>query len=52
MRKKYIYLVGVVLLGLVYEPLKLALPNGPVFLFSVVTYLLVVNWLAHRMGKP
>jgi hypothetical protein len=52
MRRPHIYIVGVVLLGLGYESLKRALPEGWMFFLIAVVYLLVVRWIANRFGKP
>ena len=44
-----IYLIGVIILGLAYYPLKESL-TGPVFLGVAVTYLLALRFLAKRFG--
>ena len=46
-----VYLVGVVLLGLFYAPVKSALGGQWLFLLSVVGYLLALRLLAAWVGK-
>jgi hypothetical protein len=52
MKKLHIYLIGVVLFGLVYEPAKAALRSGLWFFCVAVIYLLVLRFIAERFGKP
>lgn len=46
-----VYLAGVALLGLLYEPVKRALGGGGLFALSAIAYLLVLRllgWLVAR----
>lgn len=52
MKKIYIYLVGVILLGLMYAHLKSALGGGWRFFCIALIYLLVIRFIAERFGKP
>jgi hypothetical protein len=52
MRKIYIYILGVTLLGLVQGFIKSAIPHGAVLLFIVVAYLLILGLIAEKFGKP
>lgn len=52
MRKIYIYIFGVALLGLLHAPLKSAAPHGAVFLFIVIAYLVILRLVAEKFGKP
>jgi hypothetical protein len=44
-----VYLLGVILLGTFYYPLKAALGGGVWFLLAVVTYLLFVRLVGYRV---
>ncbi|MGE3921241.1 MAG: hypothetical protein AB7F64_09995 [Gammaproteobacteria bacterium] len=50
MTKYWIYLIGVLILGLSHEFLKTNL-NSYAFVGVGITYLLGVNYLAHKFGK-
>lgn len=51
LRKTHIYLIGVILLGVAYQPLKTALPSGALLLVVAIIYLLAVSFIAERFGK-
>ena len=50
MKKIWVYMLGLLPLALFYEQLK-AMGNGPVFLVSVVVYLLLVRLVAEKLGR-
>lgn len=52
MRKIYIYIIGIVLLGVSQEYVKQSVPHGAVFLLACVVYLVLLRLLAERFGKP
>ncbi|MBB3121405.1 hypothetical protein [Pseudoduganella violacea] len=52
MRKIYIYILGVVLLGLVQGFIKNAAPHGAVYFLIIVAYLVILRVLAEKFGKP
>ena len=54
MQKFHIYLIGVVLLGLVYEPVRSLVGTGGGWwcLFVALVYLLTIRLIADRFGKP
>ena len=51
-RSYYIYLAGVLLFGLVYEPVKLALGGRWGFLLAAIVYLLLVRMIADYFDNP
>ena len=51
-RKIHIYIVGVVLLGLVQEWLKNAMPNWTLLFVLIVAYLALLRFVAEKFGKP
>jgi hypothetical protein len=50
MKKRLIYLLGVVVLGLAYAWLKTTLGN-PVFFAIAIIYLIVLTLFAEKFGK-
>jgi hypothetical protein len=48
-RKQSIYLIGVVILGLAYGPLKERL-EAPAFFFCSIIFLLLLRWFAEKKG--
>lgn len=52
MRKIYIYILGVVLLGLLQYLLKIAVPNGAALFLIVIAYLVIVRLIAEKFGTP
>jgi hypothetical protein len=48
--KIQIYLIGVLILGLTYHFIK-DLLSGPVFLLSVLGYLVLIRFVAERYGR-
>ncbi len=51
MKKRYIYLLGIAGLGLVYPSIKEALGSGAIFAGTMLLIVLIISWLAHRFGK-
>lgn len=49
-RPAWIYLLGLLPLGLAYEPLR-ALMGNPVFFLAAVAWLLLVRQVAMRVGR-
>lgn len=52
MRKIYIYAFGVFFLALFKDTLKSAISQWYVVLLVVVNYLLIIRWIAEKLGKP
>ncbi len=52
MRKIYIYIAGVTLLGLLHAPLKEAASNTAIFVGIAVIYLIILRLIAEKFGKP
>ena len=46
-----IYLLGVILLGVFYYPLKAALGGGALFVLAVVAYLIVVRLIGYGLRR-
>lgn len=51
MKKQYLYMLGVFVLGLVYVPVKNALGGGFLFALAMIGAAVCIAWLAHRFGK-
>lgn len=51
MKKSTIYMIGVILLGISYSPLRKALSNDAIFAGLALVYLLILRLLAQRFGK-
>jgi len=52
MKKKHVYIVGVVMLGFFHSYLKSAAPSQMFFLFAAITYLVLLSFIAEKFGKP
>jgi hypothetical protein len=50
LKKIWIYMLGLLPLALFYEQLK-GLASGPVFLVSAVVYLLLIRFVAEKLGR-
>ena len=46
-----VYLVGVIVLGIFYAPVKSALDGGVLFVLAVVAYLLVVRMIGYGLRR-
>jgi hypothetical protein len=44
-----VYIFGVIVLGIFYEPVKLALGGGVLFVLAVVVYLLAVRLIGYGL---
>ncbi len=51
MKKRYIYLLGIAGLGLVYPSIKETLGSGAIFAGTILCIVLIISWLAHYFGK-
>lgn len=46
-----VYLVGVILLGIFYQPVKVALGGGVLFVLVVIVYLLLLRLIGYGLRR-
>lgn len=51
MKKIYVYIIGVMILGVLYSEIKSLLSYPPFFFSVVVVYLIALRFISEKFGK-